>query len=60
MTPMYDAATQGHVDYIRVLAELGANVRQATRNGTTPIIIAAQQGHVDCIRVLAELGADVR
>ena len=53
------AAANGHVNAIRVLAGLGADVSTPDKNGATPVYIAARKGRSDVIRVLAELGVDV-
>jgi ankyrin repeat protein len=38
----------------------GADVNQATQDGTTPLFMAAQKGHLEVVRALVtELGADV-
>ena len=50
---------KGHVEVVRLLAELGANVETPDNDGATPAYIAAQKGHVEVVRVLAELGANV-
>jgi ankyrin repeat protein len=58
-TPVFIAAKNGHVECIRVLHGLGANVNLCGSNGCSPVYIAAELGHVECTRVLHELGADV-
>eukprot|EP00617_Octactis_speculum_P026289 CAMPEP_0185756606 /NCGR_PEP_ID=MMETSP1174-20130828/15023_1 /TAXON_ID=35687 /ORGANISM="Dictyocha speculum, Strain CCMP1381" /LENGTH=174 /DNA_ID=CAMNT_0028435633 /DNA_START=77 /DNA_END=601 /DNA_ORIENTATION=+ len=59
-TPMYIAAHQGHVDAIKALAELGADVNESQKNGATPVLIAAHQGHMDAIKLVYKLGADMK
>jgi ankyrin repeat protein len=46
-TPVAIAAQNAHVDIIKTLVDLGANVNTPTNNGFTPVYIAAQNGHVD-------------
>lgn len=54
------AAEEGHVQVIHALAEHGADVNMANKDGETPIkFIAAQSGHANVIRTLAQHGADV-
>ena len=64
---MCTAAQNGHVEAIRLLCELGADVNTPTNKGVTPVHAAAQQGHIDvvavnghveAIRALCKLGAD--
>ena len=44
---------------MRLLAELGADVKTPNNNGCTPVWIAAQKGDAEVVRALAELGADL-
>jgi ankyrin repeat protein len=53
------AAGHGHVDVIKALVGLGANVNTPTNCGFTPVAIAAQHGHVDVIKLLYKVGADM-
>jgi ankyrin repeat protein len=53
------AAMNGHTETVLALAELGADVRDAQRDGTTAIIKAAVNGRTETVRALAQLGADV-
>eukprot|EP00961_Rhodomonas_salina_P078575 1056567-Rhodomonas_salina.1 len=47
------------VQKAKQLIEGGANVNQATHNGSTPLIAAAHQGHMDMVKCLLNAGADV-
>jgi ankyrin repeat protein len=58
-TPVYMAAESGHVECIRVLHELGADIKKCTDAGASPVWCAAENGHAECISVLHELGADL-
>ena len=53
------AAHNGHVDVIRALVVLGADVNAPNKNGTTAVHMAAHNGHANTIRTLCALGADV-
>jgi ankyrin repeat protein len=53
------AACHDHVEAIRTLCELGADVHTPDDNGITPVHVAADCGHAKAIRTLCELGADV-
>jgi ankyrin repeat protein len=57
-TSMHRAAGEGHVDVLKVLAELGANVNSPGLLGVRPLHCAAAEGRVEAVRVLVELGAD--
>ena len=53
VTALQAAQGMGHVEMVRVLAELGANVN------TVDIHHIAERGQVEMVKVLYELGADV-
>ena len=48
-TPAFIAAQNGHIDVLRVLKELGANLDTPMNDGATPAFIAAQNGHIRCL-----------
>jgi ankyrin repeat protein len=52
---MVVAAQNGHVDIIKTLVDLGANVNTPANDGTTPVYVATQNGHVDVIKTLVDL-----
>ena len=54
------ASAMGHVDVVRVLGELGADVNAATQDGSTPALVAVEAGDVEMVRVLGKLGANLR
>lgn len=58
-TAIYLAAEHGHTDTVRVLASLGADIRQRAANGSTPIHAAAKNGECGAVQALCELGVDV-
>ncbi|CAH0395215.1 unnamed protein product [Bemisia tabaci] len=54
---LWDAATNGDVDTVRILIQYGANVFTADRCVNTPLLSAALNGHLDVVKVLTEFGA---
>lgn len=56
-TPLYAAASCGHIDVIRKLFILGAEVPVTANNGLSPLHAAAQGGHVAAVAALLEKGA---
>ena len=60
VTPVFDAADKGNTHVVMELIKAGADVNQATSEGSTPLYIAAEMGHDGCVAVLIQAGADVR
>ncbi|KAI7826615.1 hypothetical protein BC939DRAFT_501788 [Gamsiella multidivaricata] len=56
-TPLFYAASEGHVDCVKILLDAGCNVNVADEHGKTPIYYAASEGHVDCVALLIAAGA---
>jgi hypothetical protein len=58
--PLVAAAHGGHLEAMRCLVrELGADVNQATRSGSTPLVFAARRNDLALVHFLVEeLGAD--
>ena len=52
--PAYIAACNGHVDTLRLLYELGADLDTPANDGATPAHVSAHQGHVEVSGFLAE------
>ncbi|KAG0205298.1 phosphate system positive regulatory protein pho81 [Mortierella sp. GBA30] len=55
-TPLFYAASEGHVDCVRILLEAGCSVNVLDEHAKTPIYYAASEGHVDCVELLIEAG----
>ena len=53
------ASEAGHVDYVKIFIENGADVNHVTRHKKTALMLAAQNGHADVVKVLIQNGADV-
>ena len=58
-TPAYVAAQNGHLEVVRVLADNGANLDLAKKDGFTPVCMAAYNGHHEIVRMLADKGANL-
>ncbi|KAF9578953.1 phosphate system positive regulatory protein pho81, partial [Lunasporangiospora selenospora] len=58
-TPLFYAASEGHVDCVKILLEVGCNVNVVDEHGKTPIYYAASEGHADCVELLVEAGGKV-
>ena len=54
------AASEGHVECIRELARLGADLnKQSGHDCSTPLFVAARLGRTEAVCALVELGADI-
>jgi hypothetical protein len=56
---VFAAASNGHVDVIGALAELGADVNTPDEDGWTPVFAAALNGYVDIIKELITVRVDI-
>ena len=54
-TPVFTAVYEGHVDVIKALCDLGANIDTPNKDGYTLMFFAAKRGHVGAIRALVRL-----
>lgn len=57
-TPLHYAATNGHLDVMRLLLDSHAYIDAASPNGSTPLMMAAMYGTTDAVKLLLEAGAD--
>ena len=57
--PIHYAATNGHLECLKVLLEYGTNIQAKDIEGNTAVALAAASGHTDCVRYLLEQGANV-
>ncbi len=57
-TPLHYAATQGHLDVMRLLLENHAYIDATSPNGTTPLMMAARYSTPSAVKLLLEAGAD--
>lgn len=57
-TPLMWAARGGHIDTVKALLDLGANVNETKAEGTTPLILAIINNHWELASKLLDWGAD--
>ncbi|EMR87688.1 putative het domain protein [Botrytis cinerea BcDW1] len=59
VTPLWIAATNGHIEVVRLLLETkSVNVNVRSVDGRSPIFWAAAQGHEEIVKLLLSAGAD--
>ncbi|KAI9794819.1 MAG: phosphate system positive regulatory protein pho81 [Peltula sp. TS41687] len=56
-TPLFHAASEGHVDCLRVLLKNGARVDILDEKGLSAKYHAAWEGHLKCVKLLGPVGA---
>lgn len=52
-TPVFHAASEGHVGCLKVLLDWGARVDILDENGLSAMYYAAWEGHLECIQILS-------
>ena len=57
-TPLMWAARAGHIDTVKTLLDLGANVNEAKPEGTTSLLLAIINNHWELASKLLDWGAD--
>ena len=58
-TPLYEAASLGRTECVKLLIASGADVNKADKEGRTPLYWAAVGDHAECVELLIASGADV-
>lgn len=56
--PLHYAATNGHLDIMRLLLDNHAYIDAESPNKTTPLMMAASYGSAEAVKLLLESGAD--
>lgn len=56
---VHQAAIHGHKECLRLLNEIGCDLRKPNSEGKTAVYYSASYGHVDCLRLLSEFGCDL-
>ncbi|MFL6199071.1 MAG: ankyrin repeat domain-containing protein [Thermoanaerobaculia bacterium] len=57
-TIVFEAVDTGETEFVRVLAEAGADAKAANEYGVTPLAEAARTGNLEMCQVLLKAGAD--
>ncbi len=57
-TPLHYAATNGHLDMMKLLLEHHAYIDAESPNGSTPLMMAAQYANAQTVQLLLDAGAD--
>lgn len=53
------AANNGHLDLLKALVDVGANIEDRSNNWKTPLNWAATWGHLSCVEYLVSAGANI-
>ena len=59
ITPAFAAAAWGHMEVVKLLHDLGANITTPSNDGATPVFAAANNGHMEMVNLLHGLRADI-
>jgi len=59
LTPLMDAASQGHLEIVKLLISHGADVNAQSACGNSPLMYACSSGHEDIVKELLNAGARV-
>jgi len=55
-TPLFHAASEGHVDCLQILLHCGVDVDVVDEKGLSAMYYATWEGHLECMRLLASVG----
>ena len=58
-TPLHVACWNGHLDAVRALLLVKADVESRDKDEWTPLLCAASKGHNEIVQTLLQVGADL-
>ncbi|XP_024080647.1 ankyrin repeat domain-containing protein 17-like isoform X3 [Cimex lectularius] len=58
-TPLMEAAQEGHLELVRYLLEVHADVNAQTQTGDTALTYSCENGHTEVAKLLLQYGADL-
>lgn len=58
-TPLHLATLQGHIEVVKLLAAVGADLQVRDQVGYEPVHMAALHGHANCLMTLVAMGATI-
>ena len=57
-TLLYTACAKGHYNVVKVLLEIGAEIRGSSNEGEHPLVAACKSGNDDIVKLLLDIGAE--
>ena len=57
MTPLYYASQKGHLEVVKYLKSVGADIHVKDKYGLTPLHFASLNGHLEVVKYLKSVGA---
>lgn len=58
-TPLFHAASEGHVECLKILLHCGVDVDIVDEKGLSAMYYATWEGHLECMRLLASVGRGI-
>ncbi len=53
------ASRKGHLEVVKYLKSVGADINAKSNNSYTPLHSASQNGHLEVVKYLKSVGADI-